>query len=279
MPGRSYPATLYVELHITLSSALADRPGIPFPKHETAIDRLCSQFEYSAQAAWPSIPESLQVDHLRGRSVPSRIDKIYIHLNPLRAGFVKNRGELRGYPWAGHAVVMGKRKADWQDIRTILAYFGKRRREAVQKYEEFLEEGVSQGRRPELVGGGLIRSLAGWSQVLSLRRKGDQVPSDQRILGSGEFVEELLLEAEKREKETLRLSRRVRRLDELMREMVKGERIEEGRLRSGGRGKEVIRVRRMGYPGAEVARYLGVTTSAVNRLAASQESRELLKYA
>jgi len=89
-------------------------------------------------------------------------------------------------------VVMGKRKADWQEIKTILAYFGKRRREAVQKYEEFLEEGVSQGRRPELVGGGLIRSLGGWSQVLSLRRKGDKVPSDQRILGSGECVEELL---------------------------------------------------------------------------------------
>jgi len=212
----------------------------------------------------------------------------YIHLNPLRAGIVKNLGELGRYPWAGHAVVMGKRKAGWQEVKTILAYFGKRRREAVQKYEEFLEEGVSQGRRPELVGGGLIRSLGGWSQVLSLRRKGDKVPSDQRILGSGEFVEDLLLEAEKREKETLRLSRRVRKLDELMKEIVKGERIEEGGLRSGGRGKEVIRVRRifcqlavrrMGYSGAEVARYLGVTTSAVNRLAASEESREVLKYA
>ena len=139
-----------------------------------------------------------------------------------------------------------------------------------------------------MVGGGLIRSLAGWSQVLSLRRKGDKVPSDQRILGSGEFVEELLLEAEKREKETLRVSRRVRGLDELMREMVKGEGIEEGGLRSGGRRKEVIRVRRifcqlavreMGYAGAQVARYSGVTISAMNRLAASEESRDLLKYA
>ena len=77
-------------------------------------------------------------------------------------------------------------------------------------------------------------------------------------------------------------------LDELMRELVNGEGIEEGRLRSGGRGKEVFQVRRifsqlavreMGYAGAEVARYLGVTTSAVNRLAASGESRELFKYA
>jgi hypothetical protein len=211
----------------------------------------------------------------------------YIHLNPLRAGIVENLRELREYPWSGHAVVMGKRNADWQEVKTILTYFGNRRREAVQKYEEFIEGGISQGRRPELVGGGLIRSLGGWSQVLSLRRKGDKIPSDQRILGSGEFVEELLLEAEKREKETLRLSRRVRGLDELMREMVKGEGIEERRLRSGGRGKEMIRVRkifcqlavgRMGYPGAQVARYLGVTTSAVNRLAASEESRELLKY-
>ena len=168
-----------------------------------------------------------------------------------------------------------------------MAYFGNRRREAVQKYEEFIEEGISRGRRPELVGRGLIRSLGGWSQVLALKRKGDKVPSDQRIIGSGEFVEGLLLEAEKKEKETLRMSRRVRRLDELMRELVTGEGIEEKELRSGGRRKEVIRVRRvfcqlavrrMGYPGAEVARYLGVTTSAVNRLAASEESEELLKY-
>jgi putative transposase len=101
----------------------------------------------------------------------------------------------------------------------------------VRKYEEFLEEGVSQGRRPELVGGGLIWSLGGWCQVISRRRKGDKVPSDQRILGSGEFVEGLLLEAEKKEKETLRLSRRVKGLEELMREMVRGEGIEEGRLR------------------------------------------------
>ncbi|NWF55063.1 MAG: hypothetical protein HXY45_09745 [Syntrophaceae bacterium] len=68
---------------------------------------------------------------------------------------------------------------------------------------------------------------------------------------------------------------------------MKGQRIEEGGLRPGGPGQELIRVRRifcqlavrrMGYPGAEVARYLGVTTSAVNRLASSEESRELLKY-
>jgi hypothetical protein len=34
----------------------------------------------------------------------------------------------------------------------------------------------------------------------------------------------------------------------------------------------------MGYPGAEVARFLGVTTSSVNRLAVSQEAENLTKY-
>jgi hypothetical protein len=34
----------------------------------------------------------------------------------------------------------------------------------------------------------------------------------------------------------------------------------------------------MGYPGAEVARFLGVTTSAVNRLAVSEELPEVKKY-
>ncbi len=56
----------------------------------------------------------------------------------------------------------------------------------------------------------LIRRLGGWSQELSLRRKGDKVPSDQKILGNGGFVEEGLLEAENREKETLRLSGRLK---------------------------------------------------------------------
>ena len=37
-----------------------------------------------------------------------------------------------------------------------------------------------------------------------------------------------------------------------------------------------LAVRRMGYPGAEVARarYLGVTTSSVNRLAVSEEAAD-----
>jgi len=91
----------------------------------------------------------------------------------------------------------------------------------------------------------------------------------------------------KREKETLRLSRKVPDLATLAARIAKGEGIEESELRSGMRTKEVVRgrrifcqlaVREMRYPGAEVARFLGVTTSSVNRLAVSEEVADLKKY-
>ena len=210
----------------------------------------------------------------------------YIHLNPVRAGIVGGVEELNHYRGAGHSAIMGNVERTWQEIDTVLGYFG-RGREAVEKYEQFVREGISQGRRPELVGGGLIRSQGGWSQVLPLKRKGIKVASDERILGGEGFIERLLSEAEEREKETLRLSRKVPDLATLMKKISKGERIEESELRSGKRKKDVVRGRRlfcqlavgkMGYPGAEVARYLGVTTSSVNRLAASEEMVDLAKY-
>lgn len=210
----------------------------------------------------------------------------YIHLNPLRAGIVGNMEELGDYRWAGHSAIMGRIRREWQDIDTVLGYFG-RGRNAIRKYEQFVREGKSQGRRPELVGGGLIRSLGGWSQVLSLRRKGIKVASDERILGGEEFIMRLMSEAEEIEKETLRLSRRAPNLVTLAERIVKGEGIEESELRSGMRKKRIAKGRRMfcqlavvkmGYPGAAVARFLGVTTSSVNRLAATQEMPELKKY-
>jgi uncharacterized protein YijF (DUF1287 family) len=40
-----------------------------------------------------------------------------------------------------------------------------------------------------------------------------------------------------------------------------------------------IAVRKMGYPGAEVARFLGVTTSAVTRVADFEDLPEIEDYA
>jgi len=67
---------------------------------------------------------------------------------------------------------------------------------AEKNYRKYVKKGIDEGRRPELVGGGLIRSLGGWSAVKALRRSEGRELSDDRILGSGEFVERIIKEAE-----------------------------------------------------------------------------------
>jgi hypothetical protein len=83
------------------------------------------------------------------------------------------------------------------------------------------------------------------------------------------------------------LGREVPGLETLAKRITRVEGIEEAEFRSGVRKREVVRARRlfcqlavgrMGYPGAEVARFLGVTTSSVNRLAVSEEVTNLKKY-
>jgi putative transposase len=211
----------------------------------------------------------------------------YIHLNPLRSGVVKSLKELRGYRWCGHSAIMRKVERTWQDTETVLAYFGKREKRAVEKYEDFVRKGIASGRRPELVGGGLIRSLGGWSQVLSLRRTGSKVFSDERILGSSEFVQDVISEAEEQAKETLRLSSKLPDLASLAKQICLGEEVDELVLRSGLRKRKVVKarkifcqiaVKKMGYSGADVARFIGINTSAVNRLAVSGELPDIEKY-
>ena len=83
----------------------------------------------------------------------------YIHLNPFRSGLVQDLRELDAYAYSGHSVLMGKKKREWQDREYVLRYFGESEREAKRGYVSYVSEGVEQGRRPELVGGGLLRSV------------------------------------------------------------------------------------------------------------------------
>ncbi len=94
----------------------------------------------------------------------------YIHLNPLRAGLVKSLTELDRYEYAGHSAIMGRRKNDWEDTDFILRRFGRRPTDARRHYRSFVSKGIEQGRRPELTGGGLIRSVGGWTALKALRK-------------------------------------------------------------------------------------------------------------
>jgi hypothetical protein len=120
----------------------------------------------------------------------------YIHLNPVRAGLVRDLGALEQYPYSGHAVIMGGKKHAWQNRDAVLQLFGTRAGAARVRYRAFLSDGVAQGRRPDLVGGGMIRSVGGWEELRKYRRMGVRIKGDERILGSSDFVAEVLQQAE-----------------------------------------------------------------------------------
>jgi len=129
----------------------------------------------------------------------------YIHLNPLRAKLVKSLSESDKYPYSGHSALMGKVQRDFQDTNYVLQLFGKKVSAARQAYRAYVKRGIAQGRRPELVGGGLIRSAGGWSAVKVLRKARDHMKSDERILGDGEFTQFVLDKAKERFEERYRL--------------------------------------------------------------------------
>jgi REP element-mobilizing transposase RayT len=196
----------------------------------------------------------------------------YIHLNPLRAKEVKSLAELEQYPWSGHSVLVGRRKNNWQERRYVLRYFNDREGTAIRAYRRFIEEGKDQGRRPELVGGGLVRSLGGWSQVLSLRGKKESVEHDARILGGEDFVRDILREAGTGVRRQLRLTERREFIERWIKKICHEEGVGEEELRMGGGRRRVSRARarisyhlshEFGIPMAEIARELGVCTSAI----------------
>jgi putative transposase len=120
----------------------------------------------------------------------------YIHLNPLRARLVTDIKALDKYPFCGHAVIMGKKQKEWQDDGYVLKLFDKKRSTARRRYKIFVQKGIQDGNRPELTGGGLIRSSGGWSVIKSLRRANIHFKSDERVLGDSDFVERVLKAAD-----------------------------------------------------------------------------------
>ena len=199
----------------------------------------------------------------------------YIHLNPLRAGVVDSLSALDRYPWSGHSGIMGHVPYEWIDADYVLNWFGKRLKQARQSYHNFVENGLGMGRRPHLVGGGLVRSAGGWSEVKALRRLGTQEKGDDRILGRGDFVSQILSEAELAKKYRLANLDRANAADEYVENYCQEAGISRQALSGGSRARNISKLRHalarqlveeMGLSYAEIARLLGVSTSAISKL-------------
>lgn len=129
----------------------------------------------------------------------------YIHLNPLRGKMVSNYRDLAQHPYCGHGVIMGQTENDWQDRHYVLRMFGAEEINAKKRYSKFVRKGIEMGRRPELTGGGLLRSQGGWEALKANRRAGNYQKGDERILGDDSFVKAVLAKAEERMKSKYRI--------------------------------------------------------------------------
>ena len=139
----------------------------------------------------------------------------YIHLNPVRAGMVEGLDELKRYKFCGHSALTGKVKREWQDTDYVLSHFGKRKAEARKAYQVFVEEGIRQGRKEELTGGGLIRSLGGWTEARDALKGGGHIMSDERILGDSEFVDSVISQSDEHYERRHKLRRQGYDLDRI----------------------------------------------------------------
>lgn len=198
----------------------------------------------------------------------------YIHLNPVRAGLIKTPGELDGYPWTGHGVLVGKKKRKWQKTGEVLARFRSGKERAVSGYRRFIEDGWEMGSNPILIGGGLRRSAGGWEGVQELKKNGDYWKSDSQILGDGDFVELILKAAQEKMIEKERLKRAGWTFEKILQRGCEEAGVEtqaifrKGRNNSVSKAKSVISywaVEKLGMSRRALAGHLKLTQQAVSK--------------
>ena len=202
----------------------------------------------------------------------------YLHLNPLRAGLVQGMRGLDSFRWSGHAALLGEREAPFQDTAFVLGQFGSEVGRARRAYRRFVAEGVRQGRREDLSGGGLVRSAGGWKAIGELRRRKERWAHDDRVLGTSEFVLEVTELAEARgdgRRIQIEATKRAVFLERLEEEIAREFQLAPEELSSGSRRRGVVLARAAlawiatrvcGVPTAEVAAATSVTPVSLLRV-------------
>lgn len=143
--------------------------------------------------------------------------------------------------------------------------------------------GIDQGRRSDLVGGGLIRSQGGWSAVNAMRRLGVREKSDERILGSGEFVKQLIEQSDRTRKDQFLVQEGSQRAALVVERVCRKEEVSVEALRAGSRRQKVSKVRSQlaeklvqecGLSLTEAGRHLGVSLSAVAKILSRRDRQK-----
>jgi putative transposase len=198
----------------------------------------------------------------------------YVHLNPIRAGIVKDLKALDRFAFTGHSALVGQVRRDWQDTGSVLGLYGEKLGAARKRYRDFILAGISQGRRQELTGGGLIRSAGGWEEVKRMREAKEFQKSDERILGDGAFVERVLSGCDEKMERRYLLKAKGYDLDKALLRVSDLMNMEPSMiLRSGKERKRVQArglfcywaVRELGIGMSELSRRLGLSLAGISQ--------------
>ena len=197
----------------------------------------------------------------------------YIHLNPLRAGIVGSLSELEKHPYCGYRSFFKTGGRPWQNTEYVLKQFGPTFSTSRRRLREFMEKGIAQGRRDDLVGGGLIRSAGGWTAVKSLRKAGIFQKNDERILGDGGFVERVLSRANEDLDRRCRIRAQELTFESILDRVKELTSVDPELILSKDRRRETVRARslacclaaeELGLTQPEIGLRLGMTQAAVS---------------
>ena len=169
----------------------------------------------------------------------------YIHLNAVRAGLAR---KVDQYPWSSHWVYLrGDMENRTVSVGLVLKQFGSKRKEAIQRYREFIRDGLGEGHRED------------YYQVI-----------DQRFLGDEDFVEEA---REKGQEPETRQPVDIE-LKEIVHAACREFGVRAERVCQREKGRQVSRLRWIiakvaiaegGYRMVELARYLGRDPGVISR--------------
>lgn len=202
----------------------------------------------------------------------------YIHLNPVRAGVLRSLEELGGWPWSGHSALLGRIPRPWQETGRVLSFFAHSPQAARTAYLRFIASGLSRAPRDLGLERLPLPSSGNWSEVVPRRHRGEFRSTVERcILGDRRFVAEMIGRMERRQQRSFRLDASRPDMASVCRRACEAWGLSAGELCAGSRRRPVVEarmalswlaVRELGYSGAEVARFLGVSTSCITRAAA-----------
>jgi len=172
----------------------------------------------------------------------------YIHLNPVRAGIIK---EPRDYPWSGHRAYLGFEIIPWLTAEWVLSQLSRRLSTARRAYERFVLDGKGTGHQESYYRGSR---------------------TDSRILGDDTFIDRILSQKEVMPRSKVSLER-------ILREVCQYYGIEEKDLVSRGKNRRISEARGiavwlvlelgvcpLGELGKRTGRDISTLSSAVKRL-------------